>query len=507
MSISRTKKAKLNIIVSLGCQLLTLVCGFIVPRAMLGAFGSEVYGATASITQFLAYITLLEAGIGGVARAALYKPLAENDTNKINAIHAEIRQFFRVIAYIFVIYVLVLAIAFEPISGVKSLDRISTVLLVIIISISTFAQYFIGISNTVLLQAAQKSYITNIVSITGTVINTILVVILVKCGCNVLIVKLVSSIIFTLRPIALWYYVKKEYTIVKQKKTDQVYLKQKWDGLGQHMAFFLHSNTDIVVLTCLANLNIVAVYSVYNMIVANMKNLTISFLSGMEALFGDMLAKNETDKLNKAFTNYETMISIVSIILFSAVAVLIVPFVHVYTQGITDVDYHAPVFAFLLVTAEVLYCLRMPYHSVVIAAGHFKETKVAAYGEAAINVVISIFLVKQFGLIGVACGTLLATVFRFLYYVVYLNRYLIHRKIGLFIKRMLVNVVGFLLSVLAGSRMISIFQIENYWIWCVCGVIATLSILLIVIAMNFFFYRENCVGLVNVFIRKKVKSA
>ena len=506
MGISRTKKAKLNIFVSLGCQILTLLCGFIVPRMMIGAFGSEVYGATASITQFLAYITLLEAGVGGVARSVLYKPLAENDINKINAILAEIKQFFRVIAYIFVVYVLILAFAFEPLSGIKSLDKISTIFLVIIISISTFAQYFIGISNSILLQAAQKSYITNIVSITGTVINTIFVVILVNLGCNVLIVKLISSCIFTLRPVALWYYVKKEYAIEKQPKSDKIYLKQKWDGLGQHIAFFLHSNTDIVVLTCFANLSAVAVYSVHNMIVSNMKNLTVSFLSGMEALFGDMLARKETDKLHAAFTNYETMISIVSVILFSAVAVLIVPFVHVYTKGIVDVNYHAPVFAVLLAIVEMLYCLRMPYHSVVIAAGHFRQTKIAAYGEAVINVLVSIVLVKQFGLIGVACGTLAATFFRFVYYVVYLNRYIMYRKIGLFVKRMLINTIGFALSSIAGSYIISAFQITNYGIWCICGVLVTITTILIVFVLNFFFYRENCAMLLNVFARKKVKS-
>lgn len=66
----------------------------IVPRLMIGTFGSEAYGATSSITQFLAYITLLEAGIGGVARSALYKPLADNDDYMISAVVCEIKRFF-----------------------------------------------------------------------------------------------------------------------------------------------------------------------------------------------------------------------------------------------------------------------------------------------------------------------------------------------------------------------------------------------------------------------------
>lgn len=76
----RQVRAKLNIVMSLMTQIVAMLCGFVIPQLMISAFGSEAYGATSSITQFLAYITLLEGGIGGVARAALYKPLADHDT-------------------------------------------------------------------------------------------------------------------------------------------------------------------------------------------------------------------------------------------------------------------------------------------------------------------------------------------------------------------------------------------------------------------------------------------
>ena len=86
MNNSRKKRVKRSVFTTLMLQCTTLVCGLIVPRALLGAYGSEAYGATTSIAQFLSYITLLEGGIGGVARAALYKPLAENNKYQISII-------------------------------------------------------------------------------------------------------------------------------------------------------------------------------------------------------------------------------------------------------------------------------------------------------------------------------------------------------------------------------------------------------------------------------------
>lgn len=489
MADSRSIRAKKNIVVSLLCQVVTLICGFIVPKLLLSAFGLEIYGATASIVQFLAYITLLEGGVGGVARAVLYKPLAENNQTAISAILAELRRFFRVIAGIFGVYVVILACSFKSISGLAQMDQLSTVLLVLVISISTFGQYFIGISNSILLQAAQRSYITNFVNLIGTIVNTVVTVALVLLQCNIIAVKLVSSLIFLLKPIVLWLYVRKHYQISKTSRSAQKHLTQKWSGLGQHIAYFLHSNTDVVVLTCLASLKDVAVYSVYNMVISHIQNLAVSFVSGMEALFGDMLAKEEQKQLHETFDLYEMMISIVSVILFSAVAVLILPFVKLYTSGITDTNYREPVFALLLTISALLYCLRMPYHSLVIAAGHFRQTNVAAYGEAAINIVFSVLLVSRMGLVGVAIGTICATGFHFAYYMIYLSKHIFYRNMHKAIKRTLINALTVAAILFVGTITISIISITNYLLWIICGCVVVLLALVITAAVNWLFYR------------------
>ena len=494
---TREKRAKLNIVVALIGQVFTLLCGLIVPRTLIGSFGSEAYGATASITQFLAYITLLEGGIGGVARAALYKPLAENNIHVISAIVEEIKRFFRIVGYIFIVYVLILACGFQKISGIKYFDWTSTFLLVIVISISTLAQYFIGISYAVLLQASQRTYITSSINVLTTILNAILIVILVHFGCNLIIVKLMSSCVFVMRPVLMWLFVKKSFRLEKKVIFKKVYLTQKWDGLGQHIAFFFFSNTDIAVLTIFSNLKMVAVYSVYYMVVVNLENLTSSFSTGMEAVFGDMLAKKEMDALHKTFGYYETLLSIITTILFSVAAVLIVPFVKIYTAGITDTNYIEPAFSIVLILASVVSCLRKPYHNMTIAAGHFKQTQIAAYGEAIINIVLSIILVIRFGLIGVAVGTLTAATFRMIYYVIYLSKEICQRKISLFIKRQLVN-AGICLVIYSIGSIISFnWKYTGYFTWALCGVIVTCLAVGVTLFGNYMFYRCDLLKIVK----------
>lgn len=499
---SRSQRAKINSIVSFITQILTLICGILIPRFMIEAFGSEAYGATSSIGQFLAYITLLEGGVGGVARAVLYKPLAQKDDQTVSAIMGEVKRFFRVIAVIFAVQVLVVAVSFKSISHIECMDWITTFLLVFAISISTFGQYFIGISHSILLQAAQKVYVTNLVSIAATILNTISIVVLIGFDCDLIVVKLVSSIIFVMRPIALSLYVRKHYGVHKKPKLSKTkYLTQKWAGLSQHVAYFLHSNTDIAILTLLADLRVVAVYTVYNMVITHLQSLVISFASGMEAMFGDMLARNEKDSLHKTFQTYEAMLSVVSVAFFSVAFALILPFIKLYTAGITDVDYIQPLFAVLLIVTAMSYCWRQPYHSIVIAAGHFKQTRMAAYGEAAINIGLSIVLVLQFGLVGVAIGTLAATWFRFVYYVFYLSKNIFDRAIKFFIKRLMINLISFGINCGIGYGITLILPTDNYLQWVICGAVLIMVVGVSTFLVNCIFYREES----RVIFKKLVK--
>lgn len=501
--LNTEQKAELNIASSLLSQIVTLVCGFVLPQLIIGTFGSEAYGATTSIAQFLGYISLVEGGVCGVARAALYKPLATNDTLGMSQVVYQIKRFFRVIGYIFIAYVFVLAISYKFIARTE-MDWLFTFLLVLVISISTLAQYFIGISYSVFLQADQKSYITNVCSIVTVILNTVMTVLLVKIGCNLVIVKFFSGCIFVIRPVIMYLYVKKKYALIDSPPKGEDMLKSKWAGLGQHLAFYLHSNTDVAVLTIFEGLKSVSVYSVHHMIVYNMQNFTTSFANGLEALLGNLIAKDERERLLRVFSYYDTLISTVSVSLFSVTAIMIVPFINIYTKNLTDANYIEPLFAVLLTLACMTYCLRIPYHEITIAAGRFKETKIGAFGEAGINIILSIILVFRFGLIGVAIGTIAADVYRFVYYVFYLGRHILHRRIWVAVKRELINYGLFFLCYKIGAFICNRSQCDNYFAWVGTALVVTIIVLTLVLLVNFLFYKRDFVFIVSK-IRQKFR--
>ena len=100
----RSKTALINLIFSLLYEAVAFACGMILPRLILGAFGSDYNGITNSISQFLSCVTLLRAGIGGVTKAALYKPLADGDTIQISRVIKATEKFLHKVALIFLFF-------------------------------------------------------------------------------------------------------------------------------------------------------------------------------------------------------------------------------------------------------------------------------------------------------------------------------------------------------------------------------------------------------------------
>lgn len=502
----RSKKAIINIITSLALQLATIICGLIIPRLIIKNFGSSVNGLVTSITQFLAYITLLESGFGPVVKSVLYKPIANKKKEEIERILKASEKFFRTISYIFIIYIIILCFAL-PLILSNEFSKIFTLSLVIIISISTFAEYYFGITYRLYLQAEQKTYITALIQIGVHILNTILIVILIKCNASIQIVKLVSAIVFVFRPILQNLYVKKKYNINLKGVSSDYKIQHKWGGLAQHIATVIHNNTDVVVLTVFTNTIEVSIYSVYLLVVTGVKNLVQAFTGGVDASFGDMIAKGEKQVLNNSFKVYELFYSTIATIVFTTTLLLILPFISVYTSGIVDANYYRPAFAYLIVLSEFIWAIRQPYNDLVKTAGHFRETMKGAWVESALNIILSVILVFKFGIIGVAIGTLVAMFVRTIEFMHHTSKHILNRSTLYTFKRLLIIAIEVTLVVII-SNIIPSINVVNYMTWAMQAVIIAVIASIVVIAINCLVYKEDVKGLVDmikrIIFRKKV---
>ena len=491
-SSSRSKKASINIIFGFVYEGVALVCGLLLPRLIIHSFGSQYNGLISSVSQFISCIALLKAGIGGVAMAALYKPLAENDSQKISEVVAASESYLRKIALIFLGLVAVISVVY-PRHINTEFDPLFSSTLIFIISITTFAQYFFGLSYQNLLSAAQLRYVISIIEIITTILNTIISVILINSGCGIHIVKLGSALVFVLNPILIRLYARKRFKIVRVKKPDSTVLAQKWDSVGHAVANFINDNTDIMVLTVLTTLSRVSVYTVYHYVIVNIRKIVNNFVTSFGAAFGDMYAKNEIDLMKKNLRLFETIVFSITTVIYSVTLVMICPFALLYTKNVTDVNYYEPLFGAVLTVAGAFSCFRIPYQSIVLAVGHFKQTRNGAFVEALLNISISIVMVKFYGLVGVAVGTLVAAVFRTIQYASYLGKKVLDVGVWSFFQRLAIS-----LAIFGATYGISLLYPEYHtsvWSWILFATITTAVSTTLVLLTDLLFYRDSLSGI------------
>ena len=468
-------------------QVTTIICGFILPRLILCHFGTEVNGLVNSITQFLAIISFLELGVGAVVQSSLYKPLADKDNITVSKVITSADKFFRRLGYILGIYVVVM-LFYYPYLVKQNFSFTFTATLIVAISIRSFAQYFFGIVNRLLLLADQKAYIQYIAQTTAVIANTLGCYILIAFDCSVQVVYGLTSLIFFLQPLAIHMYIKRYYVLDRQIHYDVEPIKQKWNGVAQHIAAVILSSSDSIVLTTFSTLVNVSIYTVYYLPMSGARLMIMSMISGIEALIGNLWAKQDLEELRKVFAWTEWSIHTGTTLIFTLTAILIVPFVQVYTHGVNDANYIQPLFGVLLVAANSGHCLRLPYNIMILAAGHYKQTQHNYIIAAVMNIAISIVCVMQFGLIGVALGTLAAMAYQTVWMAWYNSKNFICWSMRKFAKQICVDVVSAVGIYWLGSlmEMSSVSYVE--WVLLAVKVIAIGGI--IVLVVNGMFYRE-----------------
>lgn len=501
----RKKRLIYNTFSALCNQMITLICGFILPRQILITFGSDVNGLVSSITQFLGFISLLDMGVGAVVQAVLYKPLAQNDEDKISAIMISANKFFKKIAKVLIVYTICLMVIF-PLFVEVNFGYISTALLVASISISSISEYYFGVVNKLLLNADQKSYVHLITTSIVKILSTVVSLVLINCGSSIHIIKLVSSVILIIKPVILSIYVKNNYQINYHLEVKDEPIKQKWNAMAQHLATFIVDRTDIAVLTILSNLSNVSIYQVYHLVVNGLYQVFIVMTTGLQSLLGDMYAKQEIEKMTITFNKLEWIVHNMVTYIFTCAGILMIPFISVYTNGVSDANYIQPIFSGIITIAYAMCCFRGLYNLLIKAAGHFKETQVSAIIEAILNISISFILVLKLGLPGVAIGTLIAMSYRTIYYVIYINQNLVSRKFFMIVKQFTVDII--IAVVIYISTMKFNMQEINYLAWFILAIKVSIVGLIMLLIVNSIVYRSNMIAIFNIIptIIKKLQN-
>lgn len=481
----RKKRFAMNTISALFFQLMNLLAGFILPKYIIQAYGSEVNGLVSSITQFLTVVSLSEFGMTAVVQSSLYEPLARHDERLVNEIMTSASRFYKKVALVLVIYAGALCVIY-PIIVDNSFSYLYISSMVFILSVNSLAQYLLGITNSQLLSADQKLFVTSGVGAITVLLNLCLCCLEIRLGYGIHFVKLTTAAVFLIRPFAAALYVRRHYNINRKVSYDTEPIKQKWNGVAQHLSYYVFNCTDIVVLSCFSTLENVSVYSVYAMVLNGLKQLCSLLDNSIKPVLGEFWALDDKEKFGRTFHLYEWFNHMLSIFVYGCATLLIVPFVKIYTVNVHDADYIVPLFAFIICTAYLVQNIKNAYNTLLQAVGHYKTTQNNYIIVAVMNIAISIICVAKYGVVGVAIGTLAAALYQLLWQMVYIYHNLLSERIINVVKWVAMDTLLTSAGIVLGSRLV--WQSDTYLRWainsCVIGLIW--GILIIIVSLVFF---------------------
>lgn len=437
-----TKRGLNNIIYGILSQAVTLGLGLIIPRLVLVNLGSEANGLLHSISTVFTYLTLLEAGVGKATSQALYKPLSEDDRNKINSIMSATNKFYRKTGYIYSAAVIVFAVVY-CLFVKTSLSKVVVFSVIILTGASSVLSYFVQGKYTVFMGAEGRGYVLTNFSTVTTVLSSVGKIALLVYGFGVVEIQGMYLFFSVLQMLFVVYYIRRNYEWLNVKvKPDYEAISQKNYVLLHQITGMIFDNTDILLLTVMSGLKTVSVYSMYTtfytVIKSVLNTVSYSYSYALGRIFHS--DKEEFKRLHNVYELYNMSLTFA---LMCILNMFILPFMKIYTADVTDINYIDKYIPMLFTTVYLLSNGRASSGLVIDFAQHFEQTKWRAVIESAINIGVSVVAIHFLGIYGALIGTIAALLYRANDMIIYANR-LLERSPWATYKRWLVNLVFFL---------------------------------------------------------------
>lgn len=491
----RTKKAIYNALTAIIMQLVSFGAGLIIPRLIIASYGSDVNGLVVSVVNFIEYLYLIEVGISGALTFSLYKPLVENDRIGINRILAASRRTYNQIGLYASGLVVAMMFVYPFFVVNEQITYWEVFALVAAVGSASLLNYFTIAKYMALLIASQSNYVISLFRIVYLTANVLIIVTLVHMKFHFAVVYGAALLAQVLQAVGLVTYVRRKYDYIRfDAEPDMGALSNRNNVLVHELANMAVFSSPIILLTLFATLTDVSIYAVYALVFTGISRLIMVFNNGFTAGFGQLFTQKEKrQNLQTSYSQYEALFYMLLTFVYSSAWVLGIPFIQVYTHGISTTNYVDPVIWMLFVAVGVLDNWRFPQASLINAAGHFKQTRHRAIIEAGIMLVTATALVFPLGVKGVLIGLILALGYRSI------DIYYAHKLIGMPFGPTLGRIVRMLATgaiiVLPFETVISI-QATGMWSWVVNAVCVALWAGAVSLLVNFIAERQAIVGVI-----------
>ncbi len=404
----RTKKIFLNMLCDILPYLLIGIVGIIKMDVLITYIGDAGNGYYQTINQIISYVFLAQAGFSDAVIYSLYKPFAEKNKDDINAIYGGSRKVFKIIGLIIFGIICLVTLGLHLFYHFEEGYKISALICFFIISTSYLISYF-GRGQTYMsvLSAAQEKYLYSLVFNGIKLLCDILIVVvtvqfrtLESIAIVILIMKIIEEVIIRI-------VVKKKYPDLHEiARKDTSMIKMTKDLAWTQVGYLVLNNIDAILIMGASGPVAVSIYTTYNYILRFLNEVSSRVELASVYSFGNVFAKKEDKRIYPLFKEYVMLFILIAFSMSITFMIGIRGFVSVW---VSKENYLLSYLTVVLFTSTLfLNILYYPLVALINADGLFKENKKHIFICAGLNLILSIILIKPYGISGVLIGTMIS---------------------------------------------------------------------------------------------------
>lgn len=438
---TRTEYSLLNMGTGILGYGINTIIGFVCRIVFVHMLSTEYLGISGLFSNILSMLSLAELGINSAITFALYKPIVQNDEEKI----ASIMQFYRKAYGAIGIVVATIGLALLPFLDVIITDapaiKENIYLLYLLYLLNTVVSYFFSYCQS-LLTAMQRQYIVAgynyIITIAQSILQ-IIVLFFTREYLLYLLIQIAGGISYNI-----WISCKarKDYSYIKKKNVQKLSREEKRNLFKNIKALAVNklsgvlvNSTDNIAITYFSGLSSVGFASNYTLFSTMLNTMITQLFNGLTGGVGNLNASSDD---NTKYSFFKAL-NLANFWLYGWAAIGIAfvsgDLVHWFYGKEYVMSIEIPI-----ILAVNFYTLGM-LHAVYTyksTLGLFQYGQYLLFFTGIINLLLDVILGRAYGIVGIYCATLVARLMTNLWYEPYaVYRYGLNKKPILYAKRYL----------------------------------------------------------------------
>jgi len=403
------KKSILNVSISITFKLITMVMAIVMKRILIHCCGNEVNGLNALYLSIIGFLAVAELGVGSAITFSMYRPIVAGENEKVSALYHLFRRWYWIIGGV----ILAAGLALTPFIhhfardySQLDVDLYSTFALMLV---SVVLTYLFG-AKTALINAYKNNYITTAITSGG---------LLLQYGLQIAVLFMTGDfkaylICRSVAVLVQWgiteLVTRKNYSVILHTRA-RIDRKTKLEVTRNIKAMFMHkigallvNTVDSVVISIFIGVATLGKYSNYTTIQLSMDGIIKLIFSSMVSVVGHMYAQKSKNVAQAYCEVFHMLNFMVGAVFYTGYYAVIDPVVAILFAENLIVERSIS----LVITLNgFVQFMRSGVLTFRDATGAFYNDRWKPLAEGLANLMLSVLLVKQIGVVGVIVATII----------------------------------------------------------------------------------------------------